>query len=158
MPLVGHSSLFCRGLRPDPARATVVADAINGNVIHHRSVVSVVNIGDVNIVDSAVVIERSIAPCSARVSIAGVAKTVVDASVKADMRPPVTRMPQERLTTPSPVTMRPQNADLRRHHPGSGYPEIAFRPVCPITRGPDITDTGAKRLRIYRQRRRSDPC
>src|ERR1035437_144881 len=156
VPLAQGSFLGSIGTRVDAAIATVIADAIHGDVIHYRGVVDIVDVSYVHAIDGTVVIKISTTPASAFIAVTGITVAVVDATVKAYLRTPVSGMPDVGVFAPSPVARRPQKADLRGKHPGSRYPKIAIGAVRPIAGSPDVAETRAPRLLVHRQRRRSN--
>jgi hypothetical protein len=73
------------------------------------------------------------------------------------VRTPVTDMPDERGSAPTPVTWCPQQPGGRRDYPGSWNPEVTtVRVIRPIAWGPDVAGCRANRLRVDRNGRRSD--
>src|SRR5216684_4407775 len=74
------------------ARPSIEADAIDV-VHHHRSVVVVVNHRHVDVGHRAIVDKFSSAPFAAPATHARVAVTIINSAVKADVRSPVTPMP-----------------------------------------------------------------
>jgi len=154
VPLTRSSFLFRRRPCCDATLSTVVADARDIHIVHHRTGVDVAHVCDVYVVDRTIVVELPVLPVAAVVASAGIPVAVIDAAVVADLRPPVAGMPVEGANAPSPIARRPQVAVLRRQHPGSGNPVIAIGAVSPITRRPDVTLRWARRLRVNRQWRR----
>jgi len=63
MSLVRDGQFFGRGARVDPAFAAIVANAVDRNIRGCRSLVNVVNDGDIHVADYHVVME---CPCSQR--------------------------------------------------------------------------------------------
>lgn len=100
------------GARVDSAIAAVIADAIHGGVVHHGGVIGVMDVSYVHLIDGPVVIKITTAPVSARVAVTGITEAVVDATVEAYRRAPVSDVPDEGRTSPSPIAWRPQKADL----------------------------------------------
>src|SRR5580693_6383501 len=143
--------------RLDPAVATVVAHAIDGRVLH-RSVVNVVDVGDVYIRHRAVIEEVSIVPASSRKADAEVTEPIIDSAIKTHLRTPIAFVEDKCTTAPAPPPRRPQEADLWCHNPGAGHPVVIGDIVIPIpvTWSPDITIAGTNRLLINRQRWRPD--
>src|SRR5262249_36745974 len=136
--------------------AAVIADAIYGDVVVDYSLVVNMHIGDVDVVHRAVVVERAAAPISANVADAKVAETVVHATVEADVRSPVSRVPKVEAFTPTPVAWRPKEPWFRGDHPRARHPEITVFPIRPVAGRPDVAITRASRLHIHRQYRRRD--
>jgi hypothetical protein len=105
VPLVLGGLLGSVRPRAHAAVAAVIGDT--AYVINNRGVINIVNIGNVNVVDGLVIVEASIPPISTLIPITGVAVTVVDATIEANRRTPIARVPDVRFTAPSPVTGRP---------------------------------------------------
>ncbi len=156
VPLSQGRFLRSIGMGFDSAMATVIADAIYSDVVHYCPVVNVVDLSHVHAIDGAVVIKISTVPVSAFIAVTVVAVTVVDATIKADLRAPVSGMPEVGVSSPSPVAGRPQKTDLGSQHPRARHPKIAIGTIGPITWSPDVTGTRAPRLFINWQRRWSD--
>ncbi len=110
--LAQGSFLSSIGARVDSAVATVIGDAIYGHVVHYGPVVNIVNVSYVHAIDGLVVIEITTTPVSALVAVTGITEAVVDAAIEADVRTPVSGMPDEGRTAPSPIARCPQKADL----------------------------------------------
>jgi len=72
---------FSSGAVIDPAVAAVVADPIRGVVVDYRGVVNVMNVGDVHVVDGAVVEKVVAIPAATFVAVAKVAESVIDTTV-----------------------------------------------------------------------------
>src|ERR1700729_3409547 len=102
-------------------------------MVHHRHIADV-DVRDVDHVDvghGTVVEERSSAPLATDEADTTIAEAVVDASVEADVRSPVTGMKQVNATLPAPVCGCPKNADGWRLHPDTRNPVVAVRTVGP---------------------------
>jgi len=138
------------------ARATVEAHAIEGSVLDHGGVVRVVDYSDVNVSRVAVVVVIVPAPVAAVKADAWIAEAVVNAAIEADYRSPITRMPDIGVILPSPVAGRPEQAFLRRKRPSAGNPIVSVVGIRPITRDPNESFSGAKRLFIDGQERGPD--
>ena len=74
----------------DPAVSPVVADPVHRRIVDHRGVIGVVNVGDVNIIHRAVVLELSVVPAAAVIAVTAVAVAIVDPTIEAYVRTPVT--------------------------------------------------------------------
>src|ERR1700722_8161367 len=149
-----HFAGGCAGI--DAAAAAVVADAVGFAVIADAAVVGVVNVGHVHVIHRAVVIEMIVVPVAAFVAVAEIAEAVIHAAVEADVRAPVSTVPEIAAAAPAPISGSPEEADLRRQNPDAGNPVVAGIGVGPIARSPDVTVTGAKGLGINRQGWRSE--
>jgi len=137
-----HGSLLLRsGSSADSAVATVVAD-VRIVVDDDRFVIDVGYIGDVNVVHAPVVKEAVALPISAIKTIAGVAKAVIDATVKSDVRSPVSIVPTVEAIVPTPVSGSPKLSD-GSEHPRARHPVVAIVVIpCPVARRPDVSGSG----------------
>src|SRR5215468_3067558 len=154
MRVAQSEALLRGGLPRNPAWAAVEADA--GRRLRDRLVEDVVHDRHVHVGNSGVVEERAAPPVPTDKTDAEVAEPVVDAAVKAYVRTPVTGVPYVQAVRPAPVPRRPQCTDEGRKHPIAGHPVIAVESIGPIPRYPEVTWSGAYRLGINRNRRRSD--
>src|SRR5271167_3955208 len=109
--LAGCGVFRGRGTGSYSALAAVIADTVNRHVIDHRRVVNIVNVGDVDVVHRAVVIELAVVPASAFVAMAEISVTVSDAAIEANLRSPVALMEKKSVTTPTPIRRSPEVAD-----------------------------------------------
>jgi hypothetical protein len=84
-----------------------------------------------------------------------------DTAIETYLWPPVSPMENKCVTAPTPIRRSPEQADLQSQYPRPRNPVIIAVVVVigPVARGPDITLTGAKRLFVDGQSRRtySDP-
>jgi hypothetical protein len=133
------------------APPTVIADAIYRHVIDDRLVVHP-DVRDVHVVYCTVVGEATMIPIAAFITMADVSETIIHSAIESNVRTPISGMPQVGAASPSPIAWCPEKTNLGGHDPCARNPIIAVITICPITRRPDITVTGAKRLRINRQR------
>src|SRR5579863_4764122 len=153
--LLASPSLFLLSrTRLKAARPAVIGDMVL--VDDDRAVVNVRHVRHAHVGHSAVIVETTAAPLSARESYATIAKTVVDASIETDMWPPISCVPRIESPAPAPVSGRPVHAD-GRHDPGAGHPVIAAVVIPgPIAWRPKIARTRTNRLRVNRDRWRSE--
>jgi hypothetical protein len=93
VPFVAPPLFASIGASHDSASAAVVAHAVHGYVVDHSLVIDV-NIGDVYVVDAAVVEKVSSVPIAASVAGAEISEAVVNAAVEANVRTPVTGVPK----------------------------------------------------------------
>ena len=142
--------LLARWTGIDSAAASAVADAVHGDVIDDGLVVDV-NVGDVDVVHGAVVVEMAVPPVSAFIAVADVSEAIIDSAVKADVWAPVSRMPDIHTLTPTPIAGSPEHAHGWRRDPGARDPVVAIGTVGPIAGRPDIAVAGARRLRVHGQ-------
>ncbi len=101
------------------AVAAVIADSILG-AIHNGCVVNVVDLGDIYVVNGAVVKEVSVVPAAALVAFTKISKPVVDAAVKTYLRSPITIVEDEPVAAPAPIHSDDRSVIL-------GYGDIADR-------------------------------
>ena len=141
---------------PGSACSTVIAYAIARSAIDYIRSVYVSNHRFIHIIHGAVVKERTVVPISSGVADTDIAETIVDATIKSDLRAPVACMPDINTVAPTPISRGPKRSNERRKHPGAGYPIIPVWSVGPIARRPDISGPGTKRLRVHGQHRRCD--
>ena len=146
------------GTRVDPAVAAVVADPILCDVVDHGCVVNVVNVDDVHVVDGTVVEEMSVVPAPALVAFAEISEAVINPAIETYVRPPVAFMEKKSVAAPTPITGRPEVADLRSLDPCAGHPVVVADIVVvgPVAGRPDIAIAGASRLLVHGQRGRAD--
>ena len=149
------SLLFMSRTSTDSAMASVIADTVHRDVIDHSSVVDM-NVGDPDVVDTAVVEEVPTSPVSARIAGANVAESIIHAAVETDVRSPIACIPGINTFMPTPIARRPEQADRRRRRPCSWHPVVAVRTVGPVAGRPDITVAGTRRLLINGQHRWGD--
>ncbi len=145
-----------RRARCGAARTAVVAHAIHGGIVDDGLVINVRNICRAHVVYGAVVIKLPIVPVSALIADTGIAEAVNDSAVEADLRSPITRVPNVTTIAKSPKARGPQHTDCWSLHPGPGHPVIAVRTVSPIPRRPDITGGGTNGLLVYGKRGRGN--
>ena len=151
--LVGVGRLLRRRPGSDPAFAAVIADVVHRSVVDDCSVVGVVDDRGVHMIHVGVVGEMTVLPTTALIAHPAIAKAVVDAAIEADVRSPITLMPEERAAAPSPVAGRPQEPDLRRQDPGPRHPVVAIEGIVgPVARRPKVTFRRTNGLLIDGQR------
>jgi hypothetical protein len=80
-------------------------------------------------------------PPAAAITVAAITIAIINAAIKAYMRPPIARMEPVNTTIITPVRRRPVNSRIWRGHPNAGYPVIAalVTIISPITGLPYIT-------------------
>src|SRR5580704_5792992 len=156
VPLTRGCFLLPRCTLVNAAVSAVVTHAIDRRVfVYDRRVVGVVNLGDIDVVHRAVVVEVIMVPAAAFITVAEISIAIVDPTVKSDARAPVAFVKDEGASAPAPITWRPQIADSRRLHPRAGHPVIIaiFVIPRPVSRRPDIALGWTYRLFVHRQRR-----
>jgi hypothetical protein len=145
-----------RRLRDNSTRTAVVADIV-GCLIDDN--IPNVNIGDVHVryvVNGGIIEKIPIIPISAHIASAGIAKSIVDATIEPNLRSPIPFLEHISAIDPAPVSWRPKQARLRREDPSARHPIKIIAIRCPIPRRPYVTRLGNWRLFINRQWRRRD--
>lgn len=144
--------LLGRRTRCNSTVAAVIAHAVYRDIVDDRFVdVDIANHRGVHATDCGVVIKIISAPVAALVSGAIVSKTIVHAAVEANLRAPISGVPQVAAATPAPPSRSPQQTNRRGDDPCAWYPVIVITVPCPVTGGPDVVWPGAKRLIVYRK-------
>src|SRR5581483_6978214 len=132
------------------AGAAVVAHPGHIHVIDHGLVVDIVNDSHIDVRDAAVVCKRATNPAAAGIADTGIAETIMHTAIEADVRAPVSGVPDVRPADVAPISRRPQDANTRRSHPGPGHPVVPGGCPGPVTRSPDPSGHGAGRLHVNR--------
>jgi hypothetical protein len=142
--------LLRRRPRIDTAGTAIITDPVGGGIIHYRTIdISVVNDGGVDIRHRRIIPEMPTYPAAAGISRAEIAASVINAAIEADMRAPISAIPRVDPIYITPITGRPQEADLRRFSPITRDPKISIIIIIrPISRDPQIPVNGTDRLRI----------
>src|SRR5580704_16245705 len=150
------SIVFFFSRRPliDTPITAVVADPVYVDVFNAR-VIGVVNDRLVHAIHVGVVVKMIMIPAAAFVAAPPVAKSIVDAAIKSNVRAPIAFVPQKRRAAPTPISRSPKEAGLRSQDPSPGHPVIIISIPCPITGRPDVAFCGTDRLLINGQRRRT---
>jgi hypothetical protein len=156
MSLMRRSPVLSVRTCVDPTVPPVVADPVHGSVVDHRGVISVVTVGDVYVIHRAVVLELSVVPTAAFIAPAAVAVAIIDPAIETDVRTPVALIESVSAVAPAPIAWGPEETGSRRHYPRTWHPVIIALAVGPVSRCPDVTLLGARRLLIHRQRRRTN--
>src|SRR4051812_39554890 len=134
--LVHESFIVMRRSPVDSARPPVESYA-SPLVDYHGAVINM-NVRDPDVIDAAVVIEIPAVPIAAFIAFTEITEAVIDAAVEANVRAPIAGVPKICAAVKPPVTRGPQEARLRRDHPGAGHPKISVRAIRPVTGGPDV--------------------
>src|SRR5215475_7127745 len=104
-----------------------------------------------------IVVEAIVLPTAALKSISEISVPIVDSAVEANVRSPISGVPQEGAAAPTPISWRPQISRLRRQHPRARHPVVAVIVVVrPKSWRPDISFAGANRLFINWDCRRAE--
>jgi hypothetical protein len=100
---------------------------------------------------SGVVAETASFPSAASIAMAAITIAIVNATIKAYMRPPVAGVKSVYATGIAPVSRRPVKAGVWWGYPDPWYPVIAAFVIIisPVTGLPYIAVSGAFRLYIY---------
>ena len=157
--LLVRVSFFLRRRSSAHSTRTVKAGTVDRCiVVDHRLVIHIVNLGDVHVVHSPVVVEIVSPPISAFVTFSHISIAVIYPAIETDARSPVTVIPYVCPVVPSPVSGCPKVAGRRREHPCAGHPVIIFIvfAVSPVAGRPDIIFAGTNWLHVDWQRRGRD--
>lgn len=146
MALAGGLFLSGCWARVDAAATAVEADVIIAGV--DRRVIGVVDNVDVYVCDGAVVVEVVAAPVTARVADAGVAESIINATVEADLGSPVAGVPAIETASECPIAGSPEETDCGWRNPCTGHPVITVGSVGPVAGNPKVTGNGADGLRV----------
>jgi hypothetical protein len=99
------------GASRDSADASVVTHIVHGDVIHDdRLVVDIPHVP--HVVYGSVVEKGSAIPISSLIANTNIAKTVVDAAIESNIRPPVALMKNISVIAPAPITRGPEETRL----------------------------------------------
>jgi hypothetical protein len=100
---------------------------------------------------SGVVAETASFPSAAAIAMATITVAIVNAAIKAHMRPPVACVKSVYATGIAPVSRRPVKAGVWRGHPDPWYPVVAAFVIIigPVAGLPYIAVSRAFRLYIY---------
>jgi len=150
---------FTRG-RPcaEAPRPAIVADLSHRSIVNHRLIVHIPDVNYVDVIYSSVVKESPAPPIAPGIPYACVSESVIDTTVKADMRAPIPRVPGKEPAAPTPKTWSPQESQRRRDHPGAWNPVVAVHGIIgPIAWSPDVTWARAEWLSVDRQGGRPNP-
>ena len=152
--------LDLRGLCLDSAFAVERVIRTLDNPDHRGVLVCIVDLVAVHVRDDRVMPEHSPFPTSAAEARAEVAVAVIDATVEADLRAPISFVPGVLAADEAPITGRPEESHAGREHPGTGYPVVAIitvlivarRPNVPVARTGGLIEDGDGRWRdVYRK-------
>jgi hypothetical protein len=155
-----HGSDFCRAwLNVYAAVAAVVADAVGGlrgvmDVVVDNGALVVIADAGAYVGDGAVVIEVVSLPVASEEAEADVAEAVIDATVEADVRTPVSAVEAVVSAAPAPVGRCPESAIVGWRNPLAGNPVVAVVAPRPVAGSPEIVGVGSGRLVVFRKRRR----
>src|SRR5271169_2532049 len=138
------SCLGCRGPRLNSTRPSVVSNPSGVDIVSYRPIVNIMYVGNVYVVDRAIVVKIAAVPISAVVTIARVPPSIVNAAIKAYGRSPISRVPQVESSRKAPPARRPQEAHLRRVHPSSRHPVVVahIRVPSPVPGRPQVARPG----------------
>ena len=123
--------------------------AVRGTVVRHRCVVNVVHHYRVHVRYACVVVVLLSSPISTVEAGAGIAESIVNASIKPNGRSPVAHIPDVEAVHERPISGRPKQARFRGEDPSPGNPVVARVVVIgPIAWHLDVAGFGTDRLRI----------
>jgi len=144
-----YRRLFRRGwASSDSADASVITHIVHRHVIHDDGLV--IHVRNVpHVVYGSVVEEDSAIPISSFVADTFVAKTIDNAPVESNIRPPVTLVKNEHAIAPATIARRPEETRF-------GHPKVSEVAVRPVSGCPDVAFAGAEGLLVHRQRWRGD--
>lgn len=111
MSLSPRHLILTPGTGVDPTIAAVVADPVHCSVVDHRGVVSVVNVGDVDVVYRTVVVEAVVIPSSAVITVPEVAIAITDPAIETYVRTPVAFIENISTVAPTPITRGPNRLE-----------------------------------------------
>src|SRR5271165_2173418 len=97
----------------DAAVAAIEADAIRFVIVNHGAVVNIVNVVDVHVVHAAVVEKVAAVPVATLVAESAVAEAIINSAIEADVRAPVTSVPEISSAAPAPISGSPEKSDAR---------------------------------------------
>src|SRR5215472_10571649 len=148
--VVGCSQFLRRRLGDRPAGSAVEADVgyVRYVVVDHGLAVGVCDRDVAEIVHRSIVGERAAPPEAAGIAYAGIAKSVIDAAIEADVGTPIARMPGVNAIAPAPIARSPKQAHRGWQHPRTRHPIVVVVTVGPITQRPDIAGPGDWRLHV----------
>src|ERR1035441_343923 len=112
---------------------------VHRRVVDYGFVVNIVNARAADIIYRAVVAEGPIVPIPAFIAGPTIPKTVVDATVEADLRTPVADIPGIGIAAPTPITWSPEQANFGSHYPRTRHPEVSLIAISPVAGRPQIT-------------------
>jgi hypothetical protein len=104
-----------------------------------------------DVVDRTIVVEAVTIPISALVPGSGVAISVVNSTVVADVSAPVAVVVAIAMAVVSPPSGGPQITGFGWTRPSSGNPVITVGRPAPVAGSPDVTVAGDFWLRIFRE-------
>ena len=132
--------------------ASVISHVILRREVRHRTVVHVVNNRCVHVGDRRVVVKRPSVPIPAFITPAGISEAIIYTAIEADMRSPIAMVQAIVTFIESPIGRGPKSSDPWGNYPCAWRPVVAIVGIGPIAGRPDVVFTGARRLRIIRQR------
>src|SRR5258708_4380615 len=157
----GHMLFAARGrlrgsrLGGDSVRP-VEAGPVHGRVVVDYGLVDigVVDDGRVHVGDCGVIAEMLRHPHSASKADSTISEAIIHATIKADVRAPVSGVPGVVAAAKSPIAGSPQETDSGREHPSTRNPIVPLVAIRPITWSPNVLWSGTNRLNVHRQQRR----
>jgi hypothetical protein len=141
------------GPRIDSSAPAVVTDPVAA-VIRHRIIVHISDGLGIHIRNRTVVINDTVVPIGAIITAARISIAVVDAAIEANVRTPVSCVPQISAVFISPPRRRPERTHPGSHYPGAGNPVITGIRIIPIPGRPNVIVPGTWRLAVIGKGRR----
>jgi hypothetical protein len=144
----------CPLLRPWPGcyttPATIKTSVISGVANNGTVNISIVYYGSVYTYNSSVVTETVSVPPATPITMTAIAVAIINATIKAYMRPPVAGIKSVYTAGIAPVSRSPVKAGIWWGHPYTGHPVVtAFVIIIgPVTRLPYIAINRAFRLYV----------
>jgi hypothetical protein len=147
-----HSCLFLRRGSGSDASFSIKTCAVidYGGIVDHGIVnIGIVYDGSVYIHNGGVVPESASLPDSPDKSHPGITSSIVNATIKSDVRAPVAGVPAIDSANITPVPWCPEQSDRRRGYPYARDPVITCFPIGPIAGSPHIPFHRAGGLNVY---------
>jgi hypothetical protein len=108
MTVMCGSLLFRSRPGIDPARSAIIADTVDSRISYDRTIdIGVVDDRSVDIGHRRIISETTAFPTPADISRTEISASIIDTAVKADVRPPIPRMPGIDPIAISPITRCP---------------------------------------------------
>ena len=152
--LMQHRRLLRQGAHTQSAGAPVITHSAVRSYISYVVVIDVPDHGRIHVSNRPVVIELSMVPVTAVVTVAYIPEAIVNAAVETNVIAPESMMILIPATVESPVRRRPERAYIRRNYPHARYPVISRGSIAPIAGSPEIVRPRTRRLAVFGQWRR----
>jgi len=147
MRLLRRGFFFRRRRRNRSVLASIEAGVIGGHVVgDDLFIIDVCDVRAADVVDGAIVEERTVIPAAALITGAAITKAVRNSAVKTDVRTPIALVEYIEAVYKPPISGRPEQARMRRRNPGTRHPVVIQIVPSPIPRRPHVTGRGKRRL------------